>query len=296
MVKKLFNALSRSRSNFLKIFNILSKDISEDEIDTIEELLIETDIGYDAVESIIEIISNDRKDEIDLVNAIKSSLLQMLPDNPQLSLSDNKNVLLIVGVNGSGKTTTSAKLASYYKNLGHDVTLVAADTYRAAAVEQIKIWSERVGCRLICNEETSEPASVVFNGLQSATANESDIVIVDTAGRLHTSTNLMKELEKINRVIIKRFPEYEKKSLITIDASLGQNSLVQAKEFDQYTDVNGAIITKLDGTAKGGVVFPLYNKYNIPVHFIGIGEKLNDFAVFDSATFINNMLDINENG
>ena len=163
-------------------------------------------------------------------------------------------------------------------------------------MEQIKIWSERVGCRLICNEETSEPASVVFNGLQSARANESDIVIVDTAGRLHTSTNLMKELEKINRVIIKRFPEYEKKSLITIDASLGQNSLVQAKEFNQYTDVNGAIITKLDGTAKGGVVFPLYNNHNIPVHFIGIGEKLNDFAVFDSASFINNMLDINENG
>ena len=292
MIKSIFSALNKSRTNFLQIFNFLSKkdNISQDELDTIEELLIETDIGYDIAENIIDIIQSKIYDKTDMGEAIRSSLLKMLPENSQLDLNNEKTVLLVVGVNGSGKTTTSAKLAYYYKKLGYKITLVAADTYRAAAVDQIKIWSERVGCKLVCNEETSEPASVVFNGLESAIAHESDLVIIDTAGRLHTSSNLMRELDKINRVITNRFSVFSKISLITIDASLGQNSLVQAKEFNEYIDINGAIITKLDGTAKGGIVLPLYDDLRIPVNFIGTGETIEDLAVFNSIQYIDNLL------
>jgi len=196
-----------------------------------------------------------------------------------------------MGVNGSGKTTTAAKLANFYNSLGRKVTLVAADTYRAAAVEQLKIWSERVGCKLISNEETSDPASVVFNGLESARAQENSLVIIDTAGRLHNSLNLMKELEKIENVIEKRFQDFAKFSLITIDASLGQNSLVQVKEFSRYCNISSAVVTKLDGTAKGGIIFPLYSELKMPVHFLGLGESFSDLEIFHPAKYVDSLLD-----
>ena len=292
MIKTLFTALANSRSSFLQIFNSISKNkISSEEIDLIEEMLIETDIGYDITSDIIGFIEREAKAGLDLKNKIKSYLLNKLNAHSELDIKDNKTVILVIGVNGTGKTTTAAKLANFYSGIGKKVTLVAADTYRAAAVEQLKIWSKRVGCKLICNEKTSEPASVVFNGLESAKANETNLVIIDTAGRLHTSKNLMKELEKINNVIEKRFPEFSKFSLITIDASLGQNSLVQAREFGRYCNINGAVLTKLDGSAKGGIVFPLYSKLNIPVSFVGVGEGLNDLEVFSPTKYLDSIME-----
>jgi len=292
MIKTLFNALTNSRSNFLQIFNFISKDkISSEEIDLIEEMLIETDIGYDITSNIIDIIQEGAATGLDLKNNIKSHLLNVLEGHFELNIKDEKTVLLVIGVNGSGKTTTAAKLANFYNGMGRKVTLVAADTYRAAAVEQLRIWSKRVGCKLICNENTSEPASVVFNGLESANAMENNLVIIDTAGRLHTSKNLMKELEKINTVIEKRFPEFSKFSLITIDATLGQNSLVQAREFSRYCNIDGAVLTKLDGSAKGGIVFPLYSELKIPVNFVGIGESFHDLEVFCPFKYLDSMLD-----
>ena len=292
MIKTLFTALADSRSSFLQIFNFISKNkISSEEIDLIEEMLIETDIGFDITSDIIGLIEREAKAGLDLKNKIKSYLLNKLNAHSELDIKGNKTVILVIGVNGTGKTTTAAKLANFYNGKGKKVTLVAADTYRAAAVEQLKIWSKRVGCKLICNEKTSEPASVVFNGLASAKANETNLVIIDTAGRLHTSKNLMKELEKINNVIEKRFPEFSKFSLITIDASLGQNSLVQAREFGKYCNINGAVLTKLDGSAKGGIVFPLYSKLNIPVSFVGVGEGLNDLEVFSPSKYLDSIMD-----
>ena len=292
MIKTLFTALADSRSSFLQIFNFISKNkISSEEIDLIEEMLIETDIGFDITSDIIGLIEREAKAGLDLKNKIKSYLLNKLNAHSELDIKGNKTVILVIGVNGTGKTTTAAKLANFYNGKGKKVTLVAADTYRAAAVEQLKIWSKRVGCKLICNEKTSEPASVVFNGLASAKANETNLVIIDTAGRLHTSKNLMKELEKINNVIEKRFPEFSKFSLITIDASLGQNSLVQAREFGKYCNINGAVLTKLDGSAKGGIVFPLYSKLNIPVSFVGLGEGLNDLEVFSPNKYLDSILE-----
>ena len=292
MIKTLFTALADSRSSFLQIFNFISKNkISSEEIDLIEEMLIETDIGFDITSDIIGLIEREAKAGLDLKNKIKSYLLNKLNAHSELDIKGNKTVILVIGVNGTGKTTTAAKLANFYNGKGKKVTLVAADTYRAAAVEQLKIWSKRVGCKLICNEKTSEPASVVFNGLASAKANETNLVIIDTAGRLHTSKNLMKELEKINNVIEKRFPEFSKFSLITIDASLGQNSIVQAREFGRYCNINGVVLTKLDGSAKGGIVFPLYSKLNIPVSFVGVGEGLNDLEVFSPSKYLDSIMD-----
>ncbi|MFL3007475.1 MAG: signal recognition particle-docking protein FtsY [Candidatus Neomarinimicrobiota bacterium] len=292
MINSIIKALSNSRSKFLKVFHILSKNkISPQDIELIEEMLVETDIGYDVTNDIIDIIQESSDNSSDLKNNIKLHLVKMLSGHQQLIVKEEKTVIVVVGVNGSGKTTTAAKLAKFYSTAGKNVTLVAADTYRAAAVEQLKIWSERVGCRFIFNENSNEPASVVFNGLESAIAKDDDLVIVDTAGRLHTSENLMKELGKINRVIENRFSQFTKISLITIDASLGQNSIVQAREFGKICRLDGAVLTKLDGTAKGGVIFPLYDQLKIPVTFVGLGEGFDDLRAFNPIKYVDGIID-----
>ena len=292
MINSIFSALSSSRSKFLKIFQVLSKgSLSPQDIELIEEILIEADIGYDITNDIINIIQEGSDDSSDLKNNIKLHLLNILNEHHELVLEEEKTVIIVVGVNGSGKTTTAAKLARFYSTNGKKVTLVAADTYRAAAVEQLKIWSKRVGCRFIFNENSTEPTSVVFNGLESAIAKDDDLVIVDTAGRLHTSENLMKELAKINRVIENRFPQFIKMSLITIDASLGQNSIVQAREFGKICSMDGAVLTKLDGTAKGGVIFSLYDQLKIPVTFVGVGEGFDDLRVFNPIKYVDGIIE-----
>ena len=291
MLSKLFNALDVSRS---KIKNALSfiagSNISEDDIDKLEEDLILTDMGYDLAHEVIDLVKKTAGSDIS--EAVLSVLTEKLPDKNNWQSLDNPSAIVVVGVNGSGKTTSAAKLASLYKSLGHEVTLIAADTYRAAAIDQLKVWSERIDCRLVYNEKTSEPVSVIFDGLESARSRKSDLAIIDTAGRLHTSKNLMAELEKMYRVIDKRFPEYSVKSLITIDASMGQNSIDQATEFNNNNNLNGAILTKLDGTAKGGVVFPLFDRLGIPVKFVGTGEGVNDLEPFDRDIYVNALLGV----
>ena len=293
MLSKLFKALSRSRAEIAKTLNTLSgKGISSDDIDELEEKLLQTDMGYDTVQTIIDIVRGDPGK--DLTTIVRDQLIEILPAQIDLKLEKSPCVMPIVGVNGSGKTTSAAKLAHMYIRSGSDVTLVAADTYRAAAVDQLKIWSDRVGCRLICNENSGEPVSVLFDGLESATAQGSDIVIVDTAGRLHTSSNLMSELDKMYRVIDKRFSQFSVSPLITLDACIGQNSLVQAKEFNKQHPLNGAILTKLDGTARGGIVFPLFRELGITVKFVGVGESLEDLEPFDPISYVDSLLGLED--
>tara|TARA_B100001115_G_scaffold15733_1_gene11001 strand:+ start:1703 stop:2593 length:891 start_codon:yes stop_codon:yes gene_type:complete len=292
MFNTLFSALENTRSSISKAFNRLKRGtMSQEEIENIEEKLLLADIGYDTVESIIEIIKKFKAG--DFLSEVKTYLINELPKLHDPTILDTKPVVvMVVGVNGTGKTTSVAKLAKMYKDMGNFVTLVAADTYRAAAVEQLKVWSKRANVDLVCNENSSEPSSVLFDGLSVSKKNNSDIIIVDTAGRLHTYKNLMSELEKMHRITMKRFPEFSIKNIITIDSLLGQNSIVQAKEFNKHVPIDGAILTKLDGTAKGGIIFSLHKEIGIPVQFIGIGEELSDIEAFDPEKYVNGLIGV----
>ena len=289
MIGKLFKALQRSRTGIADTLrSVLGKRPDPKELEDLEDVLLQSDMGYDVVQDLLNVV--DRSSGPDLMGAVREALVKRLPQDQDVEISKRPCAMLVMGVNGSGKTTSTAKLAYLYKKMGLNVTLVAADTYRAAAVDQLKRWSERVDCRLVCNEETSEPVSVIFDGLESARASKSDLTIIDTAGRLHTSKNLMKELEKMHRVIETRFPEFDVQSLITLDATMGQNSLAQAKEFQADRKLDGAVLTKLDGTAKGGIIFPLYGMLDIPVKFIGLGEGLEDMEVFKREHYVDGLL------
>ena len=293
MISKLFNALKRSRSGIARTLRLIAgKSPSPEEIETLEEALLQSDMGYDVVQDIIGLL--ETSSSADRMDAVRDDLVNRLPQDHDPALSGGPFAMLVIGVNGSGKTTSAAKLANLYKQMGLSVTLVAADTYRAAAIEQLKIWSERVDCRLICNDETTEPVSVIFDGLESARANKSDLVIIDTAGRLHTSQGLMQELDKMYKVIEARFPDFKIYSLITLDATMGQNSLSQAKEFQSDRKLDGALLSKLDGTAKGGIIFPLHGELDIPVKFVGVGEQLSDLEVFERETYVDGLLGLGE--
>ena len=293
MIKKLFNALQRSRSGFVDtIRSLTGKSPSNEELENLEEDLLQSDMGYDVVQDVLDVLKRSSGKEF--IHDVRNLLVDRLPSNQNVNMIEKPVAMLIMGVNGSGKTTSTAKLASFYKQMGHSITLIAADTYRAAAVDQLRRWSERVDCKLICNEEISEPVSVIFDGLESARASKSDLAIIDTAGRLHTSKNLMMELEKMYRVIHNRFTDFQIQSLITLDATMGQNSISQAREFQADRKLDGAVLTKLDGTAKGGIIFPLYAKLNIPVKFVGLGEGLTDLEVFDKVQYVNGLLGLED--
>jgi fused signal recognition particle receptor len=265
---------------------------SSEDIENLEEVLLQSDMGYDLVQDILGLMK--KTSDRDLTYAIRDDLVSRLPQDHDAKISDMPCAMLIIGINGSGKTTSAAKLANLYKQMGLEVTLVAADTYRAAAMEQLKVWSERVDCRLISNEETTEPVSVIFDGLESSRANQTDLVIIDTAGRLHTSKNLMQELDKMYKVIENRFPDFNIYSLITLDATMGQNSLSQAREFQSGRKLDGAVLSKLDGTAKGGIIFPLHAQLDIPVKFVGLGEGLSDIEVFERGKYVDGLLGLND--
>ena len=289
MLSKLFNALENTRSSIRNAFNNLKSDnLSDEDIDSFEEQLLLADIGFDTVDSIINILRKLTKDSYS--GRIREYLLNELPEKYSIIDCDSPIVIMMVGVNGTGKTTSAAKIARLYRDKGKKVLLIAADTYRAAAIDQLKIWSKRVDVRLVCNDKTKEPSAVLFDGLSSARSDGCEIVIVDTAGRLHTYDNLMSELEKMHRIIENRFPEFLVKNLITIDSLLGQNSVVQAKEFNRHVPLEGAVLTKLDGTAKGGIIFPLYKELRIPVQFIGLGEELKDIELFDPDVYLDGLL------
>ena len=291
---KIFQALRRTRETVSDAFeSVIKQKVTPESLDELEDTLISADMGFATVETVLGVVEKNHKKGF--INKVESYLVSELQDENKVELGHkNAVVLMVVGVNGTGKTTSAAKLANHYKSLGKKVLLVGADTYRAAAAEQLKIWAKRVDVNIVCNEKSQQPSAVLFDGLTAAQSQGVDITIVDTAGRLHTYKNLMAELEKMYRVVKSRFPEYEIHSLITLDASLGQNSLIQAREFANTVQVDGAVLTKMDGTAKGGIVFPLFKELNIPVKFIGVGEDLDDLIVFNRNEYVQGLLGTGE--
>ena len=294
--EKLKNSLLKTRDNISnKIDQVLAnyRTVDEELFEEIEETLISADIGVETTLKIVaQLRDNVKLNNIQDPSEIKNVLADILKENIINDKIDNnlnvddKTIILVVGVNGVGKTTTIGKLAMKFKKDGKKVLMVAADTFRAAAIEQLTEWANRAKVDIISHKEGSDPASVVFDGVSAMKSREADILICDTAGRLHNKKNLMNELNKIKRVIEKEYPEAKKEILLIVDGTTGQNAIIQAKEFMNATDLTGAIITKLDGTAKGGMIFPLEMELGIPVKFIGIGEQVNDLVKFEPEKFI----------
>ena len=290
MISKLFNSLEKTRRSIAESFNILQKNkVSIESLDNLETTLLSADIGNDTTAEIINLIKNSSGDNY--IQYVKEYMLSVLESN-KIEMQPLPFIKLIVGVNGTGKTTTAAKLAHHYKLMGNDVVLVAADTYRAAALDQLEIWSNRIDVRLISNQSAKDPSSVIYDGLNASNSEGSQIVIIDTAGRLHNNKNLMLELEKMKRIILENFKNYSLGTIVTIDSTLGQNSLHQAKAFLSYININSAVLTKMDGTAKGGIVFGLSKELNIPIEFLGVGENIEDLEKFDYNNYINSLFNI----
>ena len=291
---KIFQALSQTREKISKAFKILSKNkVSSDSIDELEQLLLSADMGFEIVELILNVAKNN-KDE-DFFTKVQEYLTSILPAvDKDLTILNKPTTIMVVGVNGTGKTTTAAKLAKFYKDQNKEVLMIAADTYRAAAIDQLKLWSNRIDVNIIYNDKSKQPSSVLFDGLNAAKSSKVEIVIVDTAGRLHTYKNLMQELEKMYYLAKNKFPEYRVSALMTLDASFGQNSLIQVEEFLKTIVINSAVLTKMDGTAKGGIVFPLYKNLNIPVSFLGLGEDVGDLVTFDSSEYVKSLMGVNK--
>ena len=289
MISKLFNSLEKTRRSIAESFKILQKNkVSIETLDNLETTLLSADIGNDTTTEIINLIKNSSGDNY--IQYVKEYMLSVLESN-KIEMQPLPFIKLIVGVNGTGKTTTAAKLAHHYKLMGNDVVLVAADTYRAAALDQLEIWSNRIDVRLISNQSAKDPSSVIYDGLNASNSEGSQIVIIDTAGRLHNNKNLMLELEKMKRIIL-NFKNYSLGTIVTIDSTLGQNSLHQAKAFLSYININSAVLTKMDGTAKGGIVFGLSKELNIPIEFLGVGENIEDLEKFDYNNYINSLFNI----
>ncbi len=297
---KLKASLTRTRENLADQLTSLIRGktkIDSEMLEHLEEVLIRADVGLDASGSIIgkvrERAREQRRAEIqDLSFLLKESLLSVLSSSVVPSPVESESpafatrVILIVGVNGVGKTTTIGKLSAYYRNQGKRVLIAAADTFRAAANEQLEIWAKRAGADLLKQEPGADPAAVAFDALHSARATGHDVVIIDTAGRLHTRVNLMEELKKIKRVLQKVDPAAPHEVLLVLDASTGQNGLQQARQFTSAVGVTGIILTKLDGTAKGGIVFAIASELRLPVRFVGVGEGLEDLDKFDAQAFV----------
>lgn len=295
LFKKIVEALRKTREAFRRKLDALFShgELDDEFYEELEGILISSDVG---VESSMEICEElrDRARKLKLRTAedvrklLKEIIKEDLEGENQIEI-EYPAVITIVGVNGVGKTTTIGKLANYFKSQKKEVCLVAGDTFRAAASEQLSEWGSRNKVRVIKHEEGADAAAVVFDGITSAKARKTDVLIVDTAGRLHTKTNLMEELGKINRVIEREYPEANKYTFIVLDATTGQNALSQIEHFNEYVNLDGIILTKLDGTAKGGVVITISREYNLPVVFIGVGEGINDLEKFDAKDFADNM-------
>ncbi|MCS7229648.1 MAG: signal recognition particle-docking protein FtsY [Candidatus Kryptonium sp.] len=306
-LKKIKDGLAKTRNNLLeKLSNLFStnKVIDENFLANLEEILITSDVGVDMTEKIISALRERTKKEnvketSELFNLLKEELKKILntalsfESSEPFAIPDGKKpyVMMIVGVNGVGKTTTIGKLAYNYKSRGKKVLIGAADTFRAAANEQLEIWAERAGVDIIQQQKGADPGAVAFDTVKSALARNIDVVLIDTAGRLHTKTNLMEELKKIKRVIQKVIPDAPHEILLVIDATTGQNAIQQARQFSQAVGVTGLIITKLDGTAKGGVVFAIVNELKIPIRFIGVGEGIDELQPFDPDAFVDAILE-----
>ena len=303
LFSKLKEGLTKTRDNIVhgidNVFSGFSK-IDDDFYEELEETLIMGDIGVNTTEEIIENLKEKVKENhIKEPAACKELLINTIKE--QMDLGENayefenrKSIVLVIGVNGVGKTTSIGKLAAQLKAQGKKVVLAAADTFRAAAIEQLTEWANRSGVDIISQSEGSDPAAVIYDAISAGRARNADVIICDTAGRLHNKKNLMEELKKINRIIDKEMPEAYRENLIVLDGTTGQNALSQLKEFKEAADVTGIILTKMDGTAKGGIAVAIQAEYGIPVKYIGVGEHIDDLQKFNSQDFVNALFDIPE--
>ena len=290
-------SLDRTRkASFGRIASFLgTSEINNDTWDDLEALLLQADLGVETTRSVLASLKNavsaeglTRSEE--LFSLIEQELLARLTPPVEMDLSHQPTIILLVGVNGSGKTTTAAKLGKLFSNSGKKVLLAAADTYRAAAIDQLQVWAERLNLAIIAGQPDSDPGAVAYDAIQSALARKFDIVLVDTAGRLHTRYNLMEELKKIHRVVGKALPGAPHLVLLVLDATTGQNALLQAKAFQSAVQVNGVILSKLDSSAHGGMAFAIQKELNLPIYYAGLGEKPEDLTPFDREAFVKGIL------
>ena len=304
--KRLVSGLTKTRDNIVSGFDSIFSGFShidDDFYEELEEILVMGDIGIHATEEIIEnlkkkVKENHIKEPADcrelLINSIKE---QMYVGDTAYRFEEETSVVLVIGVNGVGKTTTIGKLAGKLKSQGKKVILGAADTFRAAAGEQLTEWANRAGVEIVGGQEGSDPGSVVYDAVQAAKARKADVLLCDTAGRLHNKKNLMEELKKINRILEKEYPEAYRETLVVLDATTGQNALVQAKQFSEAAEITGIVLTKMDGTAKGGIEVAIHSELGIPVKYIGVGESIDDLQKFDADQFVDALFekeDVNE--
>ena len=292
--EKLKRGLQKTKNALLKPFTELFKSlrsIDEDLMEELEEILVCADVGATTTEEILnqlraEIKENKIKDSEDVKSSLKAIMHNMLGEGEDISFGDGITVILVIGVNGVGKTTSIGKISAALKRQHKKVVVAAADTFRAAAIDQLNVWTDRAGVDLIKHSEGSDPAAVVFDAINAAKKRNADVLIIDTAGRLHNKKNLMNELAKIDRVISRELPDSARETLLVLDSTTGQNAVNQAKEFKNAADITGIVLTKLDGTAKGGIVFSIKNELNIPVKFIGVGEQIDDMEKFNATEFV----------
>ena len=292
--EKLKNGLSKTKKALFGSVNDLLKNfvrVDEDLLEELEELLIMADVGVGATEEIIEELRDRIKDgrlkeKDQVLDTLKEILGDMIGEHQPLKLETSPSVVLVIGVNGAGKTTSIGKISKRLRLAGKKVVVAAADTFRAAAIDQLEVWCNRAKVDIVKQNEGSDPAAVVFDAINYAKKKEADVLIIDTAGRLHNKTNLMNELAKINRVIDRELPEASRENLLVLDATTGQNAIIQAKEFSKAANITGITLNKLDGTAKGGIVISIKRELGIPVKFIGVGEKIDDMQEFDAKQFV----------
>ena len=288
ILDKTIQGLKKTRNKINNTFSSISGKtfLDENDIDTLEEILLQADLGWEIVDSIVEKLSD--KDDKDL--NISQRVISIIKNSIDLDILNYniKKTVLIVGINGSGKTTSAAKISAHLANESDKIMLVAADTYRAAAINQLKIWSERLNIKLLANELSSDPASVAYDGISSGLANNYDRIIIDTAGRMNTSVNLMNELSKIYKVVNKKTDDIS--VLMVLDANTGQNAINQVKDFNSAIPIDGIVLTKMDGTTKGGMAIPILSELRIPVCYIGVGEKLDDLIPFDIDYYLEGLI------
>ncbi len=292
---RLKEGLTKTRNSISDSFNNLFKasELNDDFYDELEETLVMSDMGYETTERIAEDLKVRVKEEhIKEAQACRDLVINIIRDQMQVDetaydFENKKTVVLVIGVNGVGKTTSIGKLAAQYKARGKKVLMAAADTFRAAAIDQLKTWANRAGVDIIAQNEGADPSAVVFDAVAAAKSRNTDILLIDTAGRLHNKKNLMDELAKMRRIITREYPEANVESLIVLDGTTGQNALEQARQFSSVTEINGIIITKLDGTAKGGIAIAIQSELNVPVKYIGIGEQIDDLQKFDPNSYVN---------
>ena len=299
LFSKIKQGLQKTRSSIASgvtsIINSFTK-IDEELFEELEEMLVMSDIGVNTATEICDILRKKIKeqgitDPTIIKKLMKEIIAEMLGEDEGLKLETKPSVILVIGVNGVGKTTTIGKLSAILKQQGKFVVLGAADTFRAAAIEQLGVWAERSGVTMVKSVEGTDPASVVFDTIASAKSKGADVIICDTAGRLHNKKNLMDELAKINRVINRELPDASVETLLVLDAATGQNAVNQAREFKNVTNITGIVLTKLDGTAKGGIIIPIKNELEIPVKFVGVGEGIDDLQPFSATEFVNGIFD-----